>query len=67
MLLLTIGVLIAFVTPVLRPNAIVKNVLFGFWLVLSGAGIFGLRWASAERSFLSKPEPREPPNLWKFR
>jgi len=66
-LLLAMGVLIAFVTPNLRLTGIAENILLGIWIVLSGAGMFGLRWASAESAFLSKPEPKEPPSLWRFR
>jgi hypothetical protein len=30
------------------------------------AGLVGLHWARAESDFLRKPDPKQPPSLWKF-
>ncbi|MBZ5645233.1 MAG: hypothetical protein LAO19_20940 [Acidobacteriia bacterium] len=35
-------------------------------LLFIGAAIVG-RWASLNQSFLNKPDPKEPPRLWKWR
>jgi len=65
--LLAVGILVAFILPKLPQSGIFGKILFVICMSSYFVGMIGARWASAEHSFLSKPEPPEPPQLWKFR
>jgi uncharacterized membrane protein len=66
-LLIAISVVVAFVMAGLRPTGLVKNVFVGGAMAFFIAGIVGLRWAGQQAYFLRRPEPKDPPSLWKFR
>jgi hypothetical protein len=65
--LLAVAILAAFISPKLPRSGIFSKILFAIFMGSYAAGMIGARWASAEHSFLSKPDRPEPPQLWKFR
>lgn len=68
MFLVALGLIGGFLIMVgFHPSGFVKKVLVVVVMCFFVAGVIGLRWAGYEASFLNKPEPKQPPRLWRFR
>ena len=51
----------------LRMSEPLQNVMLGLFAASFGGGLFLGHWARAERAFLNRPDPKEPPRLLKLK
>ncbi|HKV05953.1 MAG TPA: hypothetical protein VJO53_12725 [Candidatus Acidoferrales bacterium] len=64
--LLALGAVVALILACSWPPRSVENALMTIAIIFYVAGMIGMRWAGREYYFLSRPEPKERPKLWKF-
>jgi hypothetical protein len=63
--LLGLGFLLVLLSTILNPSGIPHKVAVVLAGVLIVAGLAILRWASMENTFLNKPDPEDPPKIFR--
>jgi hypothetical protein len=66
-MLLALSLLVAAIFPKFPHSGVLGKILFAVFMISYVGGMLGLHWARGESAFLSKPDPPEPRQLWKFR
>jgi hypothetical protein len=66
-MLLALSLLVAAIFPKLPRSGVLGKILFAVFMISYVGGMLGLYWAHGESAVLSKPDPPEPCQLWKFR
>jgi hypothetical protein len=66
---LLLGLTFAFfrIQALVEPSGLLHKVAVGITIVLFISAFLLGHWAYLERVFLDKPDPKEPPKLWKWR
>jgi hypothetical protein len=64
---LALSLLIAAIFSKFPHSGVLGKILVAIFMISYGGGMFALYWARGKSAFLNKPDPPEPPQLWKFR
>ena len=48
-----------------KPSGLWHDIAVGSFVACVGGGLLLGHWARAEQTFLERPEPKEPPKLWR--